>query len=122
MSGSAYLDYDGTQRLIENVLNVVDKAIPTGTVLSWSGSVDAVPKGWALCDGQNGTPDLRGKFVIGASENHPAGTTGGEETHILDGSLFSGGENLIISGDKTEEGSVFNALPPYYALAYIIKL
>lgn len=149
MSTNAYLDYEGTQRLIDNVLAVVDKTIPTGTVLSWSGSIENIPKGWALCDGQNGTPDLRGKFIIGASEDYAIGSTGGEATHTLTieelpahahtfggveitestegGSLFSGGDDLIAPGDTSEtnetgEGSAFSILPPYYALAYIIKL
>ena len=34
---------------------------------------------WHLCDGTNGTPDLRGRFILGASASHAVGTTGGEE-------------------------------------------
>lgn len=37
-----------------------------GMILIWSGAVVDIPTGWALCDGNNGTPDLRGKVVIGA--------------------------------------------------------
>lgn len=47
----------------------------------WSGTIASIPSGWALCDGQNGTPDLRDKFIksVGASEN--PGATGGAATH-----------------------------------------
>lgn len=38
---------------------------------------------WHVCDGTNGTPDLSGRFILGASTSHAAGTTGGEETHTL---------------------------------------
>lgn len=38
---------------------------------------------WHLCDGTNGTPDLSGRFILGASDTHTAGSTGGEETHTL---------------------------------------
>lgn len=38
---------------------------------------------WHLCDGTNGTPDLRGRFILGASASHAVGTTGGEEAHSL---------------------------------------
>ena len=38
--------------------------LPTGVICMWSGVT--IPTGWYLCDGQNSTPDLRGKFVIGA--------------------------------------------------------
>lgn len=39
--------------------------------------------GWHICDGTNGTPDLRGKFILGASDSHVVGSTGGEENHTL---------------------------------------
>ena len=32
----------------------------------WSGSTSSVPSGWALCNGSNGTPNLRDRFVVGA--------------------------------------------------------
>src|SRR6185369_12127575 len=35
--------------------------------IMWSGSIATVPSGWAFCDGNNGTPDLRDKFVVGAT-------------------------------------------------------
>jgi hypothetical protein len=38
--------------------------LPTGVICMWSGVT--IPTGWLLCDGANSTPDLRGKFVIGA--------------------------------------------------------
>jgi hypothetical protein len=46
--------------------------IPIGGIIMWSGSGTA-PTGWALCDGNNGTPDLSNKFIIGATSH--AGST-----------------------------------------------
>lgn len=43
--------------------------VPQGVILMWSGSTATIPTGWALCDGNNGTPDLRSRFVMGASES-----------------------------------------------------
>jgi len=40
--------------------------VPRGAILMWSGSMDKIPLGWALCDGSKGTPDLRGRFIVGA--------------------------------------------------------
>ncbi len=40
--------------------------VPMGAILMWSGSKDKIPLGWALCDGTKGTPDLRGRFIVGA--------------------------------------------------------
>lgn len=57
--------------------------VPVGTIVIWNGTADNIPSGWALCDGENGTPDLRDRFVLGAGAEHAVGSTGGEETHTL---------------------------------------
>lgn len=48
---------------------------PLGSILYWSGPIDTIPEGWTLCDGQNGTPDLRDRFIVGASADLPIGPT-----------------------------------------------
>ena len=47
-------------------IQAVDKnAIFTrGMIMAWSGSLTSLPNGWALCNGKNGTPDLRGRFIL----------------------------------------------------------
>ncbi len=57
--------------------------LPAGVIVMWSGAVVAIPTGWNLCDGTNGTPDLRGKFILGAGGDYDPGDAGGEETHTL---------------------------------------
>ncbi len=37
-----------------------------GLILIWSGTAASIPDGYVLCDGENGTPDMRDKFVCGA--------------------------------------------------------
>ena len=64
--------------------------IPVGGIIMWSGSTGTIPADWALCDGSNGTPDLRGKFVLGAGTvaAHSSGngtTTNGVFTSSVDG-------------------------------------
>jgi hypothetical protein len=54
--------------------------LPCGAIVMWSGRADAIPDGWALCDGRNGTPDLRNRFVVGAGGNYGVGDQGGQET------------------------------------------
>ena len=53
--------------------------VPTGGIIMWSGSVLAIPTGWALCDGTDGTPNLRNRFVVGVGVNstYDIGDTGG---------------------------------------------
>lgn len=43
--------------------------VPTGAIMMWGGTFDNIPNGWALCDGQNGTPDLRARFIVGAGQS-----------------------------------------------------
>ena len=46
----------------------------------WSGETTNIPSGWFLCDGQNGTPDLRNRFIVGAGNNYDVGDTGGSDS------------------------------------------
>lgn len=57
--------------------------IPIGGIIIWSGAQNAIPQYWALCDGQNGTPDLRNRFIVGAGNEYTVGNTGGSETVTL---------------------------------------
>ena len=148
------LTYGGLQQYTAKVRDLITAAIsgvssvPTGSIVMWSGTSTDVPSGWALCDGQNGTPDLRDRFIIGASTAHPQGTSGGSSSISLSvenlpshshsvsgvtitdngqgGSLFTGGEAQISAGTSgntgpTGSGTPVSNLPPFYALAFIMK-
>lgn len=111
--------------------------VDPGVIVQWSGAVGTIPGGFALCDGNNGTPDLRDKFVIGAGDTYAPGDTGGavNHDHTLDinahGHTIPGGidintgtgvsstSNTTIATGTTDTKS---NLPPYYALAYIMAL
>lgn len=56
--------------------------LPSGVILMWSGTLDTIPTGWVFCDGTNGTPDLRDKFIKGVPDNktNPGGKGG---NHLL---------------------------------------
>ena len=56
-------------------------SVPAGGIIMWSGAVASIPIGWFLCDGQNGTPDLRNRFVVGAGDTYGPGMSGGAATH-----------------------------------------
>ena len=45
----------------------IPDSFPSGGIIIWSGAANNLPNGWSLCDGSNGTPDLRNRFVVGAS-------------------------------------------------------
>lgn len=133
---------------------------PTGGIVMWSGSIVSIPSGWYLCDGTNGTPDLRDRFVVGAGSTYSVAGTGGSKDAIVvshthtatvtdpghahvtrvggtgttfqrygsgstalaaDGNTDSATTGITVS-NSTEGSSGTNAnLPPYYALAYIMK-
>lgn len=58
-------------------------SIPAGLICMWSGSSSNIPNGWVLCNGNNNTPDLRDKFVLGAGNSYTVGATGGEKNVTL---------------------------------------
>lgn len=161
--------------------------VPKGIIVMWSGEPSAIPAGWALCDGTNGTPDLRGRFVVGYDNREAAtpkdlvypdnknvknygavGNTGGRNGVLLTAEesglrqhnhsvyfnmdtgnddnnhdnifSFSGGDEVsetqpiemigrrdvnVIGTDNSVSSSAIEThenRPPYYVLAYIVKL
>jgi microcystin-dependent protein len=52
-------------------------------IIMWSGSIASIPSGWALCNGSNGTPDLRDRFVVGAGSSYAVAATGGSKDAIV---------------------------------------
>ncbi len=97
---------------------VFQNSVPTGGIIMWSGAINAVPQGWRLCDGTNGTPDLRDRFVVGAGTTYTVGATGGSKdavvvSHDHGGAVSSAGGHthpLTINavGDHTHLGRAFN--------------
>lgn len=73
------------------------KAIPSGIICLWSGSVDNIPDGWALCNGKNGTEDLRDKFVIGAGNSYAVNATGGSASQAVNLSGNTGATTLTVN-------------------------
>lgn len=143
-------------------------SIPANIIIAWSGAINEIPNGWAFCDGNNQTPDLRNRFIIGAGNLYALNSTGGSKdsvlgihshtpnvststshTHSLAVGSFTSGVTTASTGP---EGNAFNPrtisnttnagnsnhthtinfetvgedptdknLPPYYALAFIMK-
>lgn len=58
-------------------------AVPVGTIILWFGDAGSVPSGWALCDGTDGRPDMRGRFPVGAGNRYRPGDTGGAASVTL---------------------------------------
>jgi hypothetical protein len=58
-------------------------AFVAGMIMLWSGSSATIPSGWLLCDGSNSTPDLRNRFVVGATSTYAVNATGGSADAIV---------------------------------------
>jgi hypothetical protein len=73
----------------DNLYGIVDAQppaatpIPTGGIILWSGSIGSIPAGYVLCNGNNGTPDLRNRFIVGAGSTYAVDATGGSADAIL---------------------------------------
>ena len=110
-------------------------SLPAGTIVAWSPTDTKTqnpdfPNGWALCDGSNGTPDLRNRFLLG-SGTADAGKRGGSEEFIVNNENFfkielrgsfnadgdSGGRRVVTDGEE-----IVVPLPPYAKVVYIMKL
>jgi microcystin-dependent protein len=118
----------------------------------WSGAVNAIPAGWALCDGGSGRPDLRDRFIVGAAAATPSAVRAREHAqahvcgnacpqpldHVQDRrytSSWKGDSEAMSSEGKdyyngwstkytssTGADAAHENRPPYYALCFIIKL
>lgn len=70
-----------------NLLSGQTSLVPAGVIVMWSGSVAAIPSGWLICDGTNGTPNLTGRFVVHADADsggtYAPGDTGGTDSVTL---------------------------------------
>ena len=71
------------RELLTSVPYALLSGLPSGVIVMWSGPVSAIPAGWSLCDGTNGTPDLRDRFVLSVSAGEDPGGTGGSHTKTL---------------------------------------
>ncbi|WP_377473754.1 MAG: tail fiber protein [Microcoleus anatoxicus] len=141
-----------------------DGALVRGMIVMWSGQVAQIPTGWALCNGQNGTPNLCDRFIVGAGNSYAVGATGGSNNVTLtveqmpahshgvndpghshskgaswpgsgpeqdqsgspenrtDFNINTGFSGTGISLQNTGSSQPHENRPPYYALAFIMKL
>ena len=89
------------------------KIVPKGTILLWGGQLTDVPPGWALCDGNKGRPDLRDRFVLGASDHHQPHTRGDADTHTH--TL----ERTVVIGRTNEAGQHAHKMPLGWYTRYL---
>jgi len=145
-SGSA--SFDGSSNI--TMATVASSQFSSGMVMMYSGSSGGIPIGWVICDGSNGTPDLRNRFIVGAGSGYSVSQTGGTKDaglikhyHLYNSGVTAGATALVdevtsggvsvlktlnaatslttsVEGTTDGTGTDTN-LPPYYALYFIMK-
>jgi hypothetical protein len=121
-------------------------SVPTGTILPWipTDNMKNVPKGWNVCDGSNGTPDLEGRFLMGVRHLDKTQSKGGRSDIPGQGAHSHGGATTTVNSNRIaydgggdnngvwfnhnhsiqEEGNHNHGgenRPPYFTVIYIIK-
>jgi microcystin-dependent protein len=124
--------------------------LPIGTIVSYYGSTGSIPNNWAICDGNNGTPNLSGLFIMGqGNTTYPYASTGGSGSITLTGAQLPAHSHTVLLQSSGNAGSgttpgcpvapsigmgtfttdngpgasdPINILPPYYVLYYIMKI
>lgn len=83
--GTSFVANAGFANAVSDGVNTAGNfdSIASGVITMWSGSIVSVPSGWFLCDGTNGTPDLRDRFIVGAGSTYAVAATGGAATVTL---------------------------------------
>ena len=110
----------------------------------FAGLETSIPKGWHLCNGENGTPDLRNRFIVGAGDSYVFADEGGENAHTLTvdempshkhsygiskgwGDLRASSLDLNSTPTEAYSSAVGGDLPhenrpPYFALCFIMRV
>jgi hypothetical protein len=109
---------------------------PIGGIIMWAGTLASIPTGWALCDGNNDTPDLTDRFILGTATEGEIGDTGGAATHSHGvGTLAvaahstataqgAGSQPVVTSATHSLSGDTeeVDGRPPFYKLAFIQRI
>lgn len=132
---------------IKNELKNLQDSMPIGSIIMFNGKAEEIPSGWAICNGENGTPNLIDRFILASTY---AGGTGGASQVTLTvsqlpphrhrlkkcwyGKADNANDRQVVRWDETigtndqiltEEtglGLPINIMPPYYRLIYIMKV
>jgi hypothetical protein len=97
-------------------------AFVAGMIMLWSGSSASIPSGWLLCDGSSSTPDLRNRFVVGATSTYAVGATGGSadaivvsHTHTATSTVTDGGHAHALTNYGSAQAGSDNGGAPVMA-------
>jgi len=166
---SAWDDIDSalSNALTELMVSAMPDFSPVGAIVAYAGTLASIPDKWLLCDGaildvddypelrtvldtpfdDNSylyLPDLRSRFIYGASFNSDLGDVGGaasvaltvaempSHSHDIGVAAATGAGNRVMRGTNTlavlqptssvGSGAAHENMPPFMELFYIIKV
>ena len=98
-------------KLMRYSVSTEASSVPQGSIIPWYGNLANIPDGFALCDGKNGTPDLRDRFLVGAGNAYKLGDIGGENSVKLEATQI--GNHYHAFGSYHNNDGWFIRLPSY---------
>lgn len=132
---------------IKNEIKNLQDAMPIGSIIMYNGKAEEIPSGWAICNGENGTPNLIDRFILGSNI---CGSTGGASQVTLSvsqlpphkhrvskcwyGKADNANDRQVVRWDESYDansqvwtgetglGMPIDIMPPYYRLIYIMKV
>lgn len=132
---------------IKTNITALQDAMPVGSIIMFNGKAEEIPSGWAICNGENGTPNLIDRFILASTY---AGGTGGKSQVTLTvsqlpphrhkvlkswyGKADNSNDRQVVRWDETVDtnsqvwtgetglGMPIDIMPPYYRLIYIMKV
>lgn len=132
---------------IKNEIKNLQDAMPVGSIIMFNGKAEEIPSGWAICNGENGTPNLIDRFILGSTY---CGGVGGKSQVTLSvsqlpphkhkvakcwyGKADNANDRQVVRWDETVDtnsqvwtgetglGLPIDIMPPYYRLIYIMKI
>ena len=77
-------------------------AVPVGAIMPWWGAKDELPEGWTICDGNNGMPDLKGRFLYGCRLGDAGGVGGQQSVKLNDDQVPSHSHTVDLHDSNTK--------------------
>lgn len=103
--------YKETRREVEKLRSemssIADAAVPIGTIMPWYSTSEELPKGWKLCDGLEGRPNLNGLWIVGTTDARKNGTLVNEDSNVT----ISGKTKEATDGNKYAWGDTEDETP-----------
>lgn len=132
---------------IKNEIKNLQDSMPIGSIIMFNGKAEEIPSGWAICNGENGTPNLIDRFILASTY---CGGTGGKSQVTLSvsqlpphkhkvakcwyGKADNANDRQVVRWDESYDtnsqvwtgetglGMPIDIMPPFYRLIYIMKV